>query len=330
MFERKEALINNKKCVISHEYIRKVFESINSHRNFKSNGNNNSDFKKVEIIKKIGISNDQPLVLFHKPNPSNIHSIENKIKKDLIDNNGYLDDGGYKKKLLKFISYHNTDQNLQRNIFRSACSHNKNRSKMNENPNILNSKRTSFSMGLNKRSIRKDYSNSIKKFNKRPNIKHTEEGKEHVKKLFNSISVKKDNKNSLIKRLTNKKNIEKFYASSEFKNSNKKEKDYKRKKEYLKQNGISYNYDTEVENEKNNNNTNANKGHNLKDIKDIKKIDTINDNQIRKKSKKTYKDKIKSLEFLEKIKKEINILRKSKDKDIDKDKGNKLTNKNYL
>ena len=336
MFERKEAIINNKKYFMSHDYIRKLFESNNSHRNMNSNDNNYTNFKKVDIIQKIGISNDQPLVLFHKPNSKHIHSLENKIKKDLIDNKGYLNDGGYNKKLAKYISYHNTEQNASKNIFRSTCSQNKNRSKMNGDQNILNSKRTSFSMGLNKRRIRKDYSNSIKKLNRRPNIKHIMEGQDPKKKLFNSISIKKDNnfKNLFIKKIINKNNIKKnLYESAKYKKSNKKDNDYKRKKEYLELNGISYEHDTEVENEKNNQNVNnnkCNKNNNSNDIKNTKNVNihnaNVNDinNFNNKKPKKIYKAIVNQFEFLQKIKKEMNNLRKSREKD----EGYKSTNKN--
>ena len=342
MFDRKETIVKNKKYLISHEYIRKLFESNNSQRNIKFKDNNNSDFKKVETIQKINISNDQPLVLFHKPNQNNnMHNLENQIKKDLVENKGYLNDGGYKKKLLKFYSYHNTDQNQSKNIFRSSYSQNKNRSKNNENFNFFNSKITSFSMALNKRTLQKDYSNSIKIRNKKSNSKYKEK-KEKENKLFNSVNVKDIKyRDLLIKKLINKKSLEKnLLDSQKYKNNNKinrKEINYKRKKDYLDHNNISYS-DIQIENEKNNieiNSLTDNKNRNnskkeLKNIKDIKindkriigvlkkRNDNMNnfgdDNLINKNIKKRYKD-VNQFEFLKKIKKELNILRKSKEKD---------------
>jgi hypothetical protein len=153
MFDRKEVVTKNKKYFISNEYLRKIFESKQSRQNIRYQ-NENSDFKKIEPIQKINVSNDHPMVLFHKSNHDGFYSIENRIKKDLLDNKGYIDDGGYKKKLLKFYSYHNTDQSQSKHLYRSQS---KNINKSNENKNFFNSHRTSFSMSLNKRTIQKDY-----------------------------------------------------------------------------------------------------------------------------------------------------------------------------
>ena len=239
MFDRKEAIVKNKKFFISHEYIRKLFESNRSQRNIKSK-DNNSDFKKVETIQKINVANDQPLVLFHKPNQYTANNFENKIKKDLIENKGYLNDGGYKQKLLKYYSCHLTDQNNHsKNLFRSSFSQHKSTSKNIQNQN---SKRISFSMALNKRTLQKEYSNTIKKVNNRPKIRNKrEEQKEKQNKLFNSVNVKdvKYKRNFLIKKLTDNnylvKNLFKK-ANIKEKENNLKEKVYKRKKEYLDQN----------------------------------------------------------------------------------------------
>ena len=332
MFERKEKIINNKKFFISHDYIRKVFEPNYSHRNIKSN-DNNSNFKKIETVHKIGITNEQPLVLFHKPNLNNIHSLENKIKKDLVENKGYLNDGGYKKKLLKYYSYHNTDQNQSKNIYRSLTQ-NKNRSKINDNDNIFSSKHSSFNMGLNSRTLQKEYSNSIKKF--KPKIKQKKEKEKEVRnKIFNSVNLTDvKNKNLLIQKLLNKDYIEKNMFKVTNKNKTK-ENDYKRKKDYLKNNYISYEDETENEKEKNNDKSkiiNSN-NKNDKELKDIKNINNKNifksDNDYfnsNKNNKKRYKDIVNQFEFLKKIKKEYNILKKSKNKD----KQNILTEKKLI
>ena len=337
MFERKETIIKNKKYLISHEYIRKVFESNNSQRNIKFK-DNNSDFKKVETVQKINVSNDHPLVLFHKPKPNNMHKYENQIKKDLIDNKGYLNDGGYKQKLLRYYSSHNTDQNQSKNIFRSSYSQHKNRSKHNDNQNLFNSRRTSLSTALNKRTIQKDYSKSIKIKKKRTNTKQKEE-KDKKNKLFNSANIKDiKHRDSLIKKLTDKNSLVKnlFRSQNISKNHpiNREENDYKKKKDYLDHNNISYD-DIEIEIEKKNEinltdskNKRNNKSYKgLKDIKDIKMNDNIINtkddykNLINKNKKKRYKSIVDQFEFLLKIKKEFQILRKSKEKD-------KLSNKN--
>ena len=354
MFDRKEATVKNRKFFISHEYVRKVFDSYNSQRNIKSK-DIDSDLKKIQKIQKINISNDQPLVLFHKPDPNNI-GLENLIKKDLIENNGYINDGGYKKKLLKYHSHHNTEQNQPKNIFRTSYSHNKNKSKINDSQNNnLFSKKTSFSMALNKRNLQKEYSNSIKKINKRPNLLKHKEEKKKKNRLFNSANIKDlKNKEKLIEKLTNKDTVEKNLfgnvKSNKDNNSiiygnifkkNKLDIDYKRKKEYLKKNNISFENDNEknndIENDKNNNNkekeinsmiNNKKTNQELKDIKDIKLNNdkrfinvlksaiykTNDDNFNNKKEKKRYKNFVNQFEYLEKIRKELKILKKSKDK----------------
>ena len=312
MFDRKEVVTKNKKYFISNEYLRKIFESKQSRQNIRYQ-NENSDFKKIEAIQKINISNDHPMVLFHKSNHDGFYSIENRIKKELIENKGYIDDGGYKKKLLKFYSYHNTDQSQSKHLNRSQS---KNINKSNENKNFFNSHRTSFSMSLNKRTIQKDYSNSIKRVNNRPKIIiEIKKNKEKGNELFNSLNAQdNENRNSLIKKLTNKKVVKNLLNIKNNNTININERSYKRKKDYLEYFNISYDKENGNENVKNDK---------LKDLKDItfkNKIfnelkssnNNINNNDKRKKKK--YKDNVKQFEFIHKIKKELYILQKSKEK----------------
>ena len=312
MFDRKEVVKKNNKYFISNEYLRKIFESKQSRQNIRYQ-NENSDFKKIEAIQKINISNDHPMVLFHKSNHDGFYSIENRIKKDLLDNKGYIDDGGYKKKLLKFYSYHNTDQSQSKHLNRSQS---KNINKSNENKNFFNSHRTSFSMSLNKRTIQKDYSNSIKRVNNRPKIIiEIKKNKEKGNELFNSLNAQdNENRNSLIKKLTNKKVVKNLLNIKNNNTININERSYKRKKDYLEYFNISCDKENGNENVKNDK---------LKDLKDItfkNKIfnelkssnNNINNNDKRKKKK--YKDNVKQFEFIHKIKKELYILQKSKEK----------------
>ena len=330
MFERKEGIIKNKKLFISPEYLRKVFDSNMSQRNTKPK-NINEDFKKIESIQKIDVSIEHPLVLFNKPKKDNTFGIENAIKKDLIEKNGYIDDGGFKKKLLKYYFYCNTDQNHLKNTPHLSKSNSKNKTNGNQN-----SKRTSFSTGFNKRSIQKKYSNSIKKISKRPNISQKEEKekeKQRNNKLFFSVNLKDNkNKNLLIESLTDKNKIVKnLFRSFEKNNSNnkcikiidsfskenKKENDIKRKKEYLDKNNISYENINDDENDNKNNNESKDlktKTENKK-IKNIFKIPIKRDNydfSDKKKQKIRYKDSVNQFEYLQKIRKELNILKRSK------------------
>lgn len=333
MFERKETIVKNKKLFISPEYLRKVFDSNISQRNMKSK-NINEDFKKIESIQKIDVSVEHPLVLFNKPKKGNSFGIENAIKKDLIEKNGYIDDGGFKKKLLKYYFYCNTEQNHLKNTPHLSKSNSKNKTNGNQS-----SKRTSFSTGFNKRSIQKKYSNSIKKINKRPNISQKEEKekeKERNNKLFFSVNLKDaKNKNLLIESLTDKNKIVKNLFRSFEKNNNnnnkcikiidsiskenKKEIDIKRKKEYLDKNNISYENINDDKNDNKNNNNNESKDVKTKTenkkIKNMFKIPLKRDNydfSNKKKQKKRYKDSVNQFEYLQKIRKELNILKRSK------------------
>ena len=330
MFERKEAIVKNKKFYISNEYIRKVFDSHESQRNIKTQSID-PDFKKIESIQKINISIEHPLVLFHKSNRENTFGLENAIKKDLINKNGYIDDGGFKKKLLKYYSYHNTEQNRPK-IKSHLLSESQNNNKTNENQNCFNSKRTSYSMGISKRNMQKEYLDSIKKKGKRPNSNQKED-KEKPNRLFYGVDLKNTkNKDSLIKNLTDKNRIVKNLFRS-IKNSNysindkvgniskenKKENDFKRKREYLDNNNISYENISNIENDIKNNK--------LKDLKKTKikykikspnyrKANNFFTNSNGKKEKKRFKDFVNQFEFLQKIKKELNILQKSKNNTI--------------
>ena len=330
MFERKEGIIKNKKLFISPEYLRKVFDSNISQRNTKPKIMN-EDFKKIESIQKIDISIEHPLVLFNKPKKDKAFGLENAIKKDLIEKNGYIDDGGFKKKLLKYYFYYNTEQNHPKNIPHLSKSNSKNKTNGNQS-----SKRTSFSSGFNKRNIQKNYSNSIKKINKRPNISQKEEKekeKEKNNKLFFSVNLKDTKKkNLLIESLTDKNKIVKnLFRSFEKNNSNnkcikiidsfnkenKKENDIKRKKEFLDKNNISYENINDDKNDNKNNNESKDvktKTENKK-IKNVFKITLKKDNydfSEKKKKKKRYKDSVNQFEYLQKIRKELNILKRSK------------------
>lgn len=331
MFERKETIINNKKYFISHEYIRKVFESNNSSRNIKPK-ENNFQFRKIESIKKINSNNNQPLVLFHKPNYNNKYNLENKIKKDLIENKGYLTDGGFKKKLLKYHSYRYIDQNHPKNLFTSSYSQNKNRRKNNSKNYIPNSDRTSLNSGLNSRTIQKEYSNTIKNINNRPKIRHKEKKEIKRKNYFNRININIKNRNSLIQKLTSKDFILKNFGKIKYKKNIeniKKNIDFQRKKDYLEHNNISYEHYNKKENIQNgNNNNDNNKLRNLKDIKINDKVIinisksgdyNLNNNEEyifeNKKLKKRYKNIVDQFEYIHKIKREYNILQKSKQED---------------
>ena len=341
MFDRKEIVTKNMKYFISYDYLRKIFESNQTKENLRYQ-NVNPDFQKIEPIKKMDVFNGHPMKIFHKSNHSGFGSFKNRLKNDLFDNKGYIDDGGYKKKLSKFLSYQSTDQSQSKNLCHSQ---NKNINKCNENKNLFNSHRTPFSMGLNKRSLQKEYSNSIKKINKRSKIKFDNKKNKDIEenKIFKSLDVQGISKrNNLIKRLTYG-SIKRIKKNNLIKNENNntintQEIIYKRKKDYLVHNNIPFENVNENENVKNDN---------LKDLKELKlkkdkenivfdknKDNTIyllqahnntgekiNRLSIEDKNKKKSRKEYNHLEFIDKIKKELKILRKNKEK-------NKISKKN--
>jgi hypothetical protein len=173
------------------------------------------------------------------------------------------------------------------------------------------------------------------------NIEKNKENKINQNKLYNSTNtIKKDiiKKEDLIKKLTNKKVVKNLIINlKNYNNGNSfKDLEYERKKEYLIKNNIIL--DNE-ETKDNNNNIKENEvkemndkkrdnNHELKDINEIKmndkriiNISKSEDNFRRinsKKGKTRNKAIINQFEYLKKIKKELNILRKSKDKQKEK------------
>ena len=100
---------------------------------------------------------------------------------------------------------------------------------------------------------------------------------------------------------------------------NKKENDFKRKKEYLDNNNISSENISNIEND-----INKNKAKDLKNIKikikikspSYRKTNNFLTNSNDKRIKKRLKDFVNQFEYLQKIKKELNILKKSKNNTI--------------
>ena len=128
MFKRTEAIVQNKRYFISYDYIKKVLEPFISHRNPNWEEDKNA-FQKVEKVRKIDVFDDRTQVLFNKPQVKSSYDIKNQVKKDIIENKCLISDGGYKKKILKYYLYHNTEQNKSKNKINSSQDKNKNRNK---------------------------------------------------------------------------------------------------------------------------------------------------------------------------------------------------------
>ena len=319
MLERKEAIIkskNNKKvkCFISMDYQRHIFSSYQSQKNIHPK-DLNSDFKKIGTNIKINLLNNNPTVLFLKPELKNKDNSKKETNKNLNDNKRYL---------------YNSD-------------YHKNKRKKNNHQNFFNTRSKLFSKvsTLNNKSPKKYRVKFIKKMNSLSKIEKNKEDKINQKRLYNSTNtIKKDiiKKEDLIKKLTNKKVVKNLLINLKNNNNgnNVKDLDYERKKEYL----IKYNIVLDNEKTKDNNNNikenevkemndkKRDNNHELKDINEIKmndkriiNISKSEDNFRRinsKKGKIRNKAIINQFEYLKKIKKELNILRKSKDKQKEK------------
>ena len=319
MLERKEVIINNKnnkkvKCFISMDYQRHIFSSYQSQKNIHPK-DLNSDFKKIGTNIKINLSNNNPTILFLKPELKNKDNSKKETNKNLNDNKRYL---------------YNSD-------------YHKNKRKKNNHQNFFNTRSKLFSKAstLNNKSPKKYRVKFIKKMNSLSKIEKNKEDKINQNKLYNSTNtIKKDiiKKEDLIKKLTNKKVVKNLLINLKNNNNgnNVKDLEYERKKEILIKNNIVL--DNE-ETKDNNNNIKENEvkemndkkrdnNHELKDINEIKmndkriiNISKSEDNFRRinsKKGKTRNKAIINQFEYLKKIKKELNILRKSKDKQKEK------------
>jgi hypothetical protein len=319
MLERKEAIIKSKnskkvKCFISMDYQRHIFSSYQSQKNIHPK-DLNSDFKKIGTNIKINLSNNNPTILFLKPELKNKDNSKKETNKNLNDNKRYL---------------YNSD-------------YHKNKRKKNNHQNFFNTRSKLFSKAstLNNKSPKKYRVKFIKKMNSLSKIEKNKEDKINQKRLYNSTNtIKKDiiKKEDLIKKLTNKKVVKNLLINLKNNNNgnNVKDLEYERKKEILIKNNIVL--DNE-ETKDNNNNIKENEvkemndkkrdnNHDLKDTNEIKmndkriiNISKSEDNFRRinsKKGKIRNKAIINQFEYLKKIKKELNILRKSKDKQKEK------------
>lgn len=310
MLERKELSINDKnnkkvKCFISMDYQRQIFSSYQSQKNIQPK-DLNSDFKKIEKNIKINISNNNPTILFLKSELKNKDNSKKETNKNSTENKRYL---------------HNND------LF-------KNRRKINHHKNYFNTRSKLFSKAstLNNKSPKKYHVKFIKKMNSLSNVEKNKEDKISQNKLYNSTNnIKKEN---LIKKLTNKKIVKNLLINLKTNNNRNSSKDFgfERKKEYLIKNNIDLDNEETKDNNNNikenevkeTNDNNRDNNHELKDICDIKMNDKriINisksednfRNNNNKQRKKRYKAIINQFEYLKKIKKELNILMKSKDK----------------
>ena len=328
MFERKETTYENKKYYYSNEYLRKMFESYNSQRD-KINGNNNIIFKKILNLENVNISKDKPKILFRKYVSENTH-FENQLKRQLVENNGYLNGEGSKKKLKKYLS-HSIDR---RNrlfkkfpIYNSKRKNNNHRHSNNVLPKYKNIFSKSVSKNFNRPSLNNNFCSTSENLLKRKNKeKRFSKG---INSKKNKFKEPKADKKILMDKL-----IKNGIKEIKKRNKNKNEKEsfeqtsHKKKLNFLIENNINIGEnDNEKEIEKTKNITssagnldikkkNKSKSLNKNKKKNNLNIFTVKDNQKKQKNKPV----IDQFEYLTKIHKELKKIRSSKSKSKNKEK----------
>ena len=284
MNDRKVAIIKNKKCFISSDYVHKILNS------YKGRNRINNNLRKIELSQNIEISKEQPVILYNNTKKKDIN-MGNQIKKELSDNYGYLNNTALKNNLIKFYSLNTFDKNIIKN-------ETNNKINININNNLYKS------LNNDKRKIIASYSNILRKRNifKKSAVKIRTNNK--LYKTHNINNIDKD-------KLTNEKYIKKLFGNKNNKKININDMT-QRKKEYLDMNNISYKNIDIKDNEKNNK-KDKRKVKIFKDGKYIRnnKEEVKNLNIMERKPKKVIKIKndVDAFEYIDRIKNEIQNLK---------------------
>ena len=294
MFDRKVAIIKNTKCYMSPDYVRRIMSIYKGRNKFYSKTNKKNILSKIETSQNIDISKEQPLVLFNKSKKKDLN-IENEIKKELIENQGYLNITALKKNLMKFYSQNIYNENNKKNLFKV-----KNKTKTNSN--------LYQTLDTYKRNIRKEYSNSLRKRIKSNSAKKS--GKKNYMTTDNELNRKRSEYDNIFdkNKLMDEEFIKKLLPN-EYDKKNKNDI-MEKKKDYLEHNNISYeNVDIkDIENEKNKEKEKIRKVIIFKDGKYIKKIKLKQEVQNNKKPNNIkIKNHFDGLEYINKIKEMKNL-----------------------
>ena len=305
MYDRKVANIKNKKCIISSDYVHKIIAVYKGRNKIPKN---NIIFTKIESSQNIDISKEKPLILFNI-SKKKTNNIENEIKKDLINNQGYLNNDALKYNLLRFYS---NDINNKKN------NNKKNKNKYNTYTHFFRSVDINHDnnkeKAQSKRDLRIDYSVKIRKRLKSSKSKTLKNNNFLNKNEKNNLSIGKE----YLKLIKDMKNIEKGKSLEKKieKNNNNINNINERKKQYLKENNISYEHINlkDIENEKNE--KKEKKVKLFENGKYIKKMIKTNINGINKKLQdrkkrniKPVKNSVYAMEYMKKINKEIKNLK---------------------
>jgi len=273
MHDRQVAIIKNKKCYMSSDYVRKIIDTYRGRNEYDNNRYKDENFIRIDKLQNLDISKEQPVILYNRLKKRNIN-IENQVKKELADNFGYLNNTALKYNLLRFYSLNISNGKITKNNNK-----NKNRiktGKLNNNTNLLFKSSDNDKSQI--RQIQIKYSDKIRKrantFKKTINKNILEN---NLYKNINGSNNKLDKKKL--------KNEEYFKNLLENKNNDINNKNYmiRRKKEYLDRNKIPYENIDINENEKNKENEKKRRVIIFKDGKYIKKKKPAKNKLINKK-----------------------------------------------
>ena len=295
MHDRKVAIIKNKKCYISSDYVRNL---ITTYRGRNTNNYFNNEFFKKGLPQSIDVSKENPVTLYGKTAKRDLN-IQNEVKKELADNYGILNNIALKYDLLKLYSLNNSNAKMNRNFEKYM------RNKLCIDSDIF------MPLDGNKRKLRINYSDKIRRIKYKSNLLKKNKSKLSVN---NSQQRAESSDNKLDKNiLTEEEYVKKLMGDKKYKKNN-----YMnnintiiKKKQFLESLNISYENVDIKENEKNSEKEEKKKKKKLifnEDGKYKKKPKPIKSPQfmIKKEKKKKNKISLNYFEYINKIKEEIN------------------------
>ena len=294
MHDRKVAIIKNKKCYISSDYVRNL---ITTYRGRNTNNYFNNEFFKKGLPQSIDVSKENPVTLYGKTAKRDLN-IQNEVKKELADNYGILNNIALKYDLLKLYSLNNSNAKMNRNFEKYM------RNKLCIDSDIF------MPLDGNKRKLRINYSDKIRRIKYKSNLLKKNKSKLSVN---NSQQRAESNDNKLDKNiLTEEEYVKKLMGDKKNKNNNYMNNiNILKKKQFLESLNISYENVDIKENEKNSEKEEKKKKKKLifnEDGKYKKKPKPIKSPQfmIKKEKKKKNKISLNYFEYINKIKEEIN------------------------
>lgn len=294
MHDRKVAIIKNKKCYISSDYVRNL---ITTYRGRNTNNYFNNEFFKKGLPQSIDVSKENPVTLYGKTAKRDLN-IQNEVKKELADNYGILNNIALKYDLLKLYSLNNSNAKMNRNFEKYM------RNKLCIDSDIF------MPLDGNKRKLRINYSDKIRRIKYKSNLLKKNKSKLSVN---NSQQRAESSDNKLDKNiLTEEEYVKKLMGDKKYKKNNYMNNiNILKKKQFLESLNISYENVDIKENEKNSEKEEKKKKKKLifnEDGKYKKKPKPIKSPQfmIKKEKKKKNKISLNYFEYINKIKEEIN------------------------